>query len=128
MNYRTFIKLFVFVFAISTLAVFTGCKKDKETIATILVLNDDGDPVPSASVRLFSNPSPGSTNNNALRFDTTSLTNGTGKVTFNFSEFYKKGQAGFAVLDIEVTKGNLSGTGIIKIEEEATTEESVTVE
>jgi hypothetical protein len=125
---RTLTKLFVFCSAMGTLAVFSGCEKDKETIATILVVNDEGDPVPSATVRLFSNPSPGSTNNNALRFDTTGMTNGTGKLTINFTEFYKKGQAGFAVLDIEVTKGNLAGTGIIKIEEETTTEEAVTVE
>lgn len=125
---RTLTKLFVFTILAGSLAVFSGCKKDKETIATILVLNDEGDPVPSATVRLFSNPSPGSTNNNALRFDTTGVTNGTGKVTFNFTEFYKKGQAGFAVLDIEATKGNLAGTGIVKIEEETTTEESITVE
>ena len=125
---RTCVKLFLVALSVSSLALFSGCKKDKETITTILVLNDEGDPVPSATVRLFSNPSPGSTNNNALRFDTTAVTNGTGKVTFNFTEFYKKGQAGFAVLDIEATKGNLFGTGIVKIEEETTTEESVTVE
>jgi hypothetical protein len=63
-----------------------------------------------------------------LRFDTLAVSNGTGKVTFNFTEFYKKGQAGFAVLDIEVTKGNLFGSGIIKIEEKTTTEEAITIE
>jgi hypothetical protein len=114
--------------AVSFIGFFSSCKKDKETIATVLVLDNDGDPVPGALVRLYSNPSELPPPPNELRFDTTAVTNGTGRVTFNFSDFYKKGQAGFAVLDIEASKGILSGIGIIKIEEEATTEESVTIE
>jgi hypothetical protein len=124
----TFLKVFTLTLAISTLAVFSGCKKDPDTIATVIVLNEDGMVVPGATVRLFSNPSESPPPPNELRFDTTAVTNGTGKVTFNFTEFYKKGQAGFAVLDIEVTKGNLFGSGIIKIEEKTTTEEAVTIE
>ncbi|MFN0032165.1 MAG: hypothetical protein ACKVOR_08405 [Flavobacteriales bacterium] len=114
---------------VALVAVVAGsCKKDKETIATILIVNDDGEPVPGATVRLFSNPSETPPPPNALRFDTLQVTNGTGKVTFDFSEFYKKGQAGFAVLDIEAYKGSLQGDGIIKIEEETTTEETVVIE
>ncbi len=105
-----------------------SCKKDKQTIATVLVVNDEGQPIPGATVRLYSNPSETPPPPNALRFDTTQVTNGTGKVTFDFSEFYKKGQAGFAVLDIEAFKGSLNGDGIIKIEEETTTEETVIIE
>ncbi len=105
-----------------------SCKKDKQTIATVLVVNDDGEPVPGATVRLYSNPSENPPPPNALRFDTIQITNGTGKVTFDFTEFYKKGQAGFAVLDIEAYKGGLEGEGIIKIEEEETTEETIVVE
>jgi hypothetical protein len=63
-----------------------------------------------------------------IRFDTTQVTNGTGKVSFDFSDFYKKGQAGFAVLDVEASKGADNGEGIIKIEEEKTTEETITIE
>ena len=36
--------------------------------------------------------------------------------------------AGFAVLDIEATKGSLTGIGIIKIEEELTNEQTVIME
>jgi hypothetical protein len=108
--------------------VINGCKKDKETIATITIVNDDGAVVPGATVRLFSNPSENPPPPNALRFDTTQVTNGTGKVTFDFTEFYKKGQAGFAVLDIEAFKGGLNGEGIIKIEEETTSEETIIIE
>lgn len=116
-----------FVFFVAFIGI-TSCKKDKETIATVIVLNDEGLPVPGATVRLFSNPSENPPPPNALRFDTKATTNGTGRATFNFSEFYKKGQSGFAVLDIEAFKGNLYGVGIIKIEEETTTEESITIE
>ena len=108
--------------------VVNGCKKDKETIATVTIVNDDGAVVPGATVRLFSNPSEYPPPPNALRFDTTQVTNGTGKVTFDFTEFYKKGQAGFAVLDIEAYKGGLNGEGIIKIEEETTSEETIVIE
>ncbi len=120
--------LFAVLLLVLTSFVVNGCKKDKQTIATVLIVNDDGEPIPGATVRLFSVSSTIPAPLNALRFDTTQVTNGTGKVTFDFSEFYKKGQAGFAVLDIEASKGNFEGTGIIKIEEEETTEVSVTIE
>lgn len=121
------IKLFSTAFILAGAIVFSGCKKDEDTIATVLVLDTDGRPVPGADVRLFGEPSEPCTEC-TIRFDTTQTTNGTGKVTFNFSDFYKAGQAGFAVLNIEVTKGSLEGSGIIKIEEQETTEESVTIE
>ncbi len=125
-------KKYTYLFTLTMLvlgaAVANSCKKDKQTIATVTVVNEDGEVVPGATVRLYSNPSENPPPPNALRFDTTQVTNGTGKVTFDFSEFYKKGQAGFAVLDIEAYKGSLNGEGIIKIEEEETTEEVITVE
>lgn len=128
MKNKKVVQLFtVSMLALAAFAV-NGCKKDKETIATIVVVNSAGTPVPGATVRLYSKPSESPPPPNALRFDTTQVTNGTGKVTFNFSDFYKKGQAGFAVLDIEAYKGSLAGDGIIKIEEEETTEESVVIE
>ncbi|MCC6599363.1 MAG: hypothetical protein IT223_01665 [Crocinitomicaceae bacterium] len=119
------------VFGILLLVSFVGitaCKKDKDTVAIVRVINSDGLPVPGATVRLFSSPSENPPPPNALRFDEKSVTNGSGQATFNFTEFYKKGQSGFAVLDIEAYKGGLYGTGIIKVEEEATSEESVKVE
>jgi hypothetical protein len=125
MNYSN--RIFAFILVVFA-AIVVSCKKDKETIATITVVNFNGQPVPGASVRLYSNPSEVPPPPNQLRFDTTQITNGTGKVTFDFSEFYKQGQAGFAVLDIEAFKGNLYGQGIIKIEEETTNDETITIE
>jgi len=120
------VKLFGALVMLCSLVAINSCKKDKETIATILVVSDEGTPVPGAQVRLYAKPT--APRPNALRFDTIQVTNGTGKVSFDFSEFYKKGQAGFAVLDIKVCKGNLGGAGIIKIEEEKTTEETLAIE
>ncbi len=105
--------------------IVTSCNKVEETIATVTIVNSFGTPVQGAEVRLFA---VGSVDNDfigEIRFDTTQVTNGAGKVSWNFSEYYKRGQAGFAVLDIFATKGALEGRGIIKIEEEETNEASV---
>ena len=108
--------------------LFTSCQQEKETIATLIIRNELGSAVPGATVRLFGQGSVEDDFIGEIRFDTTAVTNGTGKVSFNFSEFYKQGQAGFVVLDIEASKGSLYGQGIIKIEEETTTEEVVVIE
>jgi hypothetical protein len=57
-----------------------------------------------------------------------SVTGGDGVATFNFNDLFKRGQAGFAVLDIEVESGSLMGTGIIKVEENKTNEATVSVQ
>ena len=107
---------------------FTGCNEIEDTVAVIYVQNSLGAPVQGAEVRLFAVGSVNQTFIGELRFDTTQVTNAAGSVSFNFSEYYKQGQAGFAVLDIEATKGSLTGIGIIKIEEEMTNEQTVIME
>ena len=62
------------------------------------------------------------------RFDTTQVTTNEGFTSFNFSSYYVAGQAGFAVLDVECTKGALEGTGLIKIEEMMTNEVTIVME
>ncbi|MEY5043116.1 MAG: hypothetical protein RJA19_343 [Bacteroidota bacterium] len=123
-------KLSLIILSVSALAilVFSGCYKVEETVANVTVLNELGAPVSGASVRLFAF---GSVDNDFVgepRFDTTAVTNAAGSVTFNFSDFYVAGQAGFAVLDIEVRKAALYGTGLIKIEEQTTNEATVYIE
>lgn len=107
---------------------FTGCNEIEDTVAVVYVQNSLGAPVQGAEVRLFAVGSVDQTFIGELRFDTTQVTNAAGSVSFNFSEYYKQGQAGFAVLDIEATKGSLNGIGIIKIEEEMTNEQTVIME
>lgn len=105
-----------------------GCNEIEDTVAVVYVQNSLGAPVQGAEVRLYAVGSVDQTFIGELRFDTTQVTNAAGSVSFNFSEFYKQGQAGFAVLDIEATKGSLTGIGIIKIEEELLNEQTVVME
>jgi hypothetical protein len=60
-------------------------------------------------------------------FDTTT-TNGSGEAIFNFNDVYQLGQAGVAVLNIEAQKDGLTGQGIIKVEQETTSEETVFIQ
>ncbi len=139
-------------FPILTLAIIaffaSGCFEVEDTIANVTVvrINNIGEeiPVDEAEVRLFADPSPDLDDPGISRFDTTQLTSDAGFVSFNFSKFYVGGQAGFAVLDIKVKKGNgncdnpdpldpvdqntLCGTGLIKIEEMETTSETIIVQ
>ena len=103
-----------------------ACNKEKDTKATITVLDSTGAVVAGAYVKLFANPvTPLQADFSRLTKEGT--TSSDGKVTFDYSEFYKRGQAGFAVLDILAQKDSLSGEGIIRIEEEQTNEETVVV-
>jgi len=121
--------------AVGTLVLFVlgtiglnGCNEIEDTVAVVYVQNTLGAPVQGAEVRLYAVGSVDQTFIGELRFDTTQVTNAAGSVSFNFSEYYKQGQAGFAVLDIEATKGSLTGIGIIKIEEELLNEQTVIME
>ena len=112
-NTFLFTALLVLVFS------FTSCYKKKDTIAKVTVLDANNSPVGGTEVRLFYGPVVDS-----ARIDVLGTTDAAGLATFNFNELYKSGQAGFAVLDIYV--GGVV-VGIIKIEEETTSEESVTI-
>ena len=99
---------------------FTSCYKKKDTIANVtVILIERHGPWEGAEVRLFYG-----TSADSARIDKIATTGGGGTATFNFNELYKSGQAGFAVLDIYV-QGIL--VGIIKIEEEKTSEETVVI-
>ena len=114
--------------AICAIFSLSSCHEVEETIANVVILNDLGAPVQGASVRLYAFGSVDEDFVGEPRFDTTAVSNAAGQVSFNFSEFYVEGQAGFAVLDIEATKAALYGTGLIKIEEEMTNEATVYIE
>lgn len=111
---------------VSGMFVATGCRKKKDTIAKIYVRDALNAPVASCQVVL---KGVSTTNNsaNVNLYDTTQ-TNSAGEAIFNFNKVYKLGQAGVAVLNIEAKKNGLSGQGIIKIEEEVTSEETVFIQ
>ena len=105
--------------------LFAACNKEKPTTAVIIVKTADGTPVHEAHVKLFANPP--LPLGDQTRLNKEGFTDGAGRAEFDYSDFYEKGQSGFAVLDIVCTKDTLIGEGIIKIVEEETTEEVVFV-
>ena len=111
--------------------LLSGCYEVDDTIANVYVVRDDAGvevPVSDATVRLYAYGSLDTDNPGTPRFDTTQVTTNEGFTSFNFSSFYVAGQAGFAVLDVECTKGALTGTGLIKIEEMMVNEVTVVME
>ncbi len=101
-----------------------SCSKQEDTLAKIHVRDQNNELVPGASVRLHGEGKPPG----VVIVDKTVTTNSSGEALFSFNDVYKRGQAGVAVLKIEVSKGGSTGEGIIKIVEETTSEETVFVQ
>ena len=124
-------RIFSFSLVAAAGLLLAGCFEMDETIANVYVVREEGGveiPVSDAEVRLYAL---GSLDEDVVgdpRFDTTQVTTDEGFTSFNFSSFYVAGQAGFAVLDVECTKGSLAGTGLIKIVEMETSEVTVVME
>ncbi len=103
--------------------MFAACNKEKPTTAVIIVKHGDGTTVSDVHVKLFANPPVPL--GDQTRLNKEAWTDGSGRATFDYSDFYEQGQSGFAVLDILCTRDTLMGEGIIKILEEETSEETV---
>ena len=114
----------VALFALVSMTAFVGCRKKGDTIAKIHVRDSSNQPVVGAQVVLYGESTIGK---NPELFDTTT-SNSSGVATFNFDETYQLGQAGVAVLNIDVQKDAMTGQGIIKVEEEVTSEETVFIQ
>jgi hypothetical protein len=104
----------------------TGCRKKKDTIAIIYVRDAANQLVSGAQVVVYGQSTTNQPSNVVL-YDTTT-TNTSGEAKFNFNDVYQLGQAGVAVLNIEASASGLSGEGIIKVEQETTSEETVFVQ
>ena len=90
-----------------------------------------GNPVKDATVVLFGTPTGnpvGTDTPGFVNLKDTNYTNSSGLASFNLNEVFQLGQAGVAILDIKAYKLNRLGTGIIKIEPEATNEETVIIQ
>ena len=114
------------VVALLCMATFVGCRKKEDTIAEVTVRDSSNQAVAGARVVIYGQ----STTNqpaNVVLYDTT-MTNSAGVATFNFNDEYQLGQAGVAVLNIDVQKDALTGTGIIKVEQEVVSSETVFVQ
>jgi hypothetical protein len=104
----------------------TGCRKKKDTTASIYVLDANNQRVASAQV-VLKGESTVPNSPPVVLFDT-ALSDGSGVAYFNFNDVYQLGQAGVAVLNIEAMKDALSGEAIIKIEQEQENEETVFIQ
>lgn len=102
------------------LTVMSSCRTKDDTIAIITVRDANNNPVANAGVRVYSSGTGG-----VNSIDDLAQTNSSGEAFFNYNDEYQLGQAGVAILDIEVTKDAETSHGIIKIEQEATTLETV---
>jgi len=115
-----------------------SCRKEQPTTATISVIDTAGNIVEFANVRLFGTPTldeeGNKVNSNALDtiWEQVIVTDFEGKAFFDYTEKFNLGQAGYAVLDIEVfllnsagDEDSLIGNGIIKVEPENANEETV---
>jgi len=124
----------ILLLAAGLIFVNAGCKKIQDTSAEIYVKNAEGNPISGASVRLFGEGSQQQTQTGEIRFDDTKYTDGAGKVFFDYTDYYKAGQAGFAVLNVEIVKDrpapqtDLFLESIIKIEEQTNNIATYTLE
>ncbi|MCC7501215.1 MAG: hypothetical protein IT229_01715 [Flavobacteriales bacterium] len=108
-----------------TAALFAACNKEKPTTAIITIQDESGAPIPEAYVKLYANPT--YPIGDPSRLTQEKMTDAAGPASFDYTDFYKQGQAGFAVMDIVSFKDTMVGQGIIKILEEETNNETVTL-
>ncbi len=113
--------------ALGLAATVVSCNKKEDTIAKVYVKDVNNDAVVGAQVVLYGEKTDPNNPAAVILFDTTT-TNGTGEAIFNFNDVYQLGQAGVAVLTIDARKDGLIGTGIIKVEQETTSEETVFIQ
>ena len=123
--------LLKFIFCLSILLLFS-CEKDQPTTATITVRNENKTPIASALVVLNATPGDGSKKPAYKPLTDINLLSGNdGKVTYDFSEMFKNGQAGAGVIDIYASKiigtDTLIGVSHVNLEPQKNNEAIVTL-
>ena len=120
---KTYNRIFIISSIIICFSSLNSCYKPDQTIAIIRVLdNNTNNPIENISVRLFFDNSNGA---NIPLYDVVKNTLSNGAASFDFSDGYKDGQGGFAVLDIEVDGVFM---GVINIVEMTTTEKVIYIQ
>jgi hypothetical protein len=109
-----------------TISPLLGCRKKGDTTVKITVRDTLDKLVVGALVRLDGQATIDSPK--AIVRHDTAYTNTSGVATFNYNEVYQLGQAGVAVLNITAEKDGMKGTGIIKVEEEKVSSQTVYVQ
>lgn len=124
-------RIAVTVMTVLMVGAIYSCKKDEPTIVKIQVVDPDGFAVKEAKVRLYGKSSSTDTTVNKtteIRFDETKYTDGAGQVSYDLSSLTKPGQAGFVVLDVQASKLDQIGNGIVRVEEKKTNEKQIIIQ
>lgn len=103
-----------------SLTLVTSCRTKDDTLAKIVVLDANNNPVSNAEVRAYASGTSGT-----LIIDDLVQSNSNGEAHFNYNDEYQLGQAGVAVLDVKVTKDSSVGHGVIKVVQEETVVEII---
>jgi len=106
--------------------VALGCQKKHDTLVEITVKNEFNELVAGATVQLLTLPPYEANATPVLEME--GFTDANGVVRFNFNDVYQLGSAGVAVLNIEVVKSDLDGSGVIKVEEEKVSKKTVWID
>lgn len=116
----------ILILAIGATMISIGsCRKKQDTIAKIYVLDSTNSRVAGATVELIGEETPGYTGHGSVRDPKVTTTNDQGEAIFNYNDIYQLGQCGVAVFKIKASLGGAVGNGIIKVEQEETSEETV---
>ena len=114
----------------------SSCKKEDPTRVTVTVNDTIGKRVANAFVRVYAKPTDSARTASVVRFDETKRTSSNGQVVFDYTEFTKPGQAGFAVLDIHAYQLNPTnvndtlamGIGQVRVEEEKNNNKTILIQ
>ena len=125
---RIIAKTGIILMAIGFLGIgMFSCRKEAPTVAVITVVDVDGNVFPDATVHLY--PVPTINPHPAIIIDDEIVSDVSGEATFDYTDKFNLGQAGFAVLNIKVNSGDiLFGEGIIKVEAEKTSYETIVIQ
>lgn len=118
----------VMVLSLLVLGV-SSCKKPGDTIAKIIVVktSDGVTRVANAKVTLSATTDPSYPNEPRDGVEKEGTTNSNGEVTFNYNDFFERGQAGLFVLDVYVEAEGATAEGVVKVVEEDTSESTVEI-
>jgi len=123
----TFSRTHFFILVLGLL-IIVSCRKEEDTKAIITVVDITAVPQEGYLVKMFGEASDNNQGQvQEIAIDREVITDSNGQAEFDFTDDYELGQAGFAVLNVEVQFGDTIIESIIKVEPEETTEETIIV-
>lgn len=117
------------VLSLLVVGISSSCKKPGDTIGKVIVVkaSDGVTRVTNAKVTLSATTDPAYPNDPIEGIEKEGTTNSSGEVSFNYNEYFKRGQAGLFVLDVLIESDGVVAEGVIKIVEEETSEATIEI-